>query len=98
MELNKFFGTCPNYTVVLNWLLMKVFRLVTYPLLCIAPVLFSGCVSPNQQPRVIHLLKSKDLHERFYPYLREFGADNDPDHVFILTNGVLRISGQHYGY
>jgi len=25
-------------------------------------------------------------------------VDKDPDQVFTLTNGVLRISGQHYGY
>jgi hypothetical protein len=25
-------------------------------------------------------------------------VDNDPDHIFTLTNGVLRVSGQHYGY
>jgi hypothetical protein len=25
-------------------------------------------------------------------------VDKDPDNVFTLTNGVLRISGQHYGY
>jgi len=45
----------------------------------------------------IHLLGGKDLSQ-FYSFLRDFGTDKDPDHVFTLTNGVLRISGQHYGY
>src|SRR6185436_119989 len=31
-------------------------------------------------------------------FLKDFGADKDPDQVFTLTNGVLHISGQHYGY
>jgi hypothetical protein len=34
----------------------------------------------------------------FYSYLRDLGMDNDPAHVFTLTNGVLHITGQHYGY
>jgi hypothetical protein len=46
---------------------------------------------------VVHLLNGKDLNE-FYPFLKGLGANNDPDHVFTMTNGFLRISGQHYGY
>src|SRR5438045_1754296 len=59
--------------------------------------LLSGCVSPSRETRVVHLFNGKDLNG-FYPYLKEFGADNDPDHVFTVTNGLLRISGQYYGY
>lgn len=47
--------------------------------------------------RVLHLL-SGDKEKTFYTYLKNFGVDNDPDRVFTLTNGLLRISGQHYGY
>ena len=50
----------------------------------------------GQQPPPIRLLQQE--RSAFYSYLREFGADNDPDHVFPLTNGVLHITGQHYGY
>jgi hypothetical protein len=46
---------------------------------------------------VVHLLKGNDLSP-FYSFLKDFGLDKDPDQVFSLTNGVLRISGQHYGY
>ena len=57
-----------------------------------------GCASTSPaHAKVIHLLNGKDL-SAFYPFLKDFGATNDPDHVFTLTNGVLRISGQHYGY
>src|SRR2546421_3307696 len=50
-----------------------------------------------QEPAVIHLL-SGNARSNFYSFLKDFGAEKDPDHVFTLTNGVLRISGQHYGY
>jgi hypothetical protein len=53
----------------------------------------AGCATTPR--RVIHLLRDND---RFYPYLEKFGLNNDPDHVFQWNNGVLHISGQHYGY
>ena len=73
-------------------------RPAVYCLLFMLVVLLGGCVSPDKKPRVTHLLKSKDLNTTFYSYLKEFGPENDPDHVFTLTDGMLRISGQHYGY
>src|SRR5947209_15869473 len=76
---------------------MKLFRLVLPCLLCLVSTLLSGCISPNKNRQVVHLLNHKDLNN-FYSYLKEFGRDNDPDHVFTLTNGMLRISGQYYGY
>src|SRR5207245_2540090 len=46
---------------------------------------------------VTHLLRGED-RSGFYSFLQGFGVDKDPDNVFTLTNGTLRISGQHYGY
>lgn len=57
----------------------------------------TGCVSVSSRSTVRHLLNGRDLNA-FYPFLKEFGADHNPDGVFTLTNGLLRISGQHYGY
>src|SRR5689334_2656853 len=52
----------------------------------------------TQKPApVLHLL-SQDKETTFYTFLKDFGADKDPNHVFTLTNGVLRISGEYYGY
>ena len=51
----------------------------------------------KDEPGVVRLLQGNDLSP-FYTFLKEFGRDNDPDRVFTLSNGVLRISGQHYGY
>ncbi len=60
---------------------------------CLA--LLSGCVSrTSRSTRANNLLQPHLL----YSYLREHGPENDPDHVFQWNKGVLRISGQHYGY
>lgn len=63
----------------------------------LALIASTGCRSVDGNPGVIRLIQGNDLSP-FYSFLRDFGVDNDPDNVFILTNGVLRISGQHYGY
>lgn len=53
--------------------------------------------STARHSNVIHLLTEQDRHP-LYTYLTDFGKENDPDRVFSLTNGLLHISGQHYGY
>jgi len=60
-------------------------------------ILTTSCLSTVHDKEVIHLLHGDD-RTGFYSFLTEFGVDKDPDHVFTLTNGVLHISGQHYGY
>lgn len=49
------------------------------------------------EEKVIHLINGKDLSP-FYSYTTNFGVDNDPDHVFTVQDGLVRISGQHMGY
>ena len=66
-------------------------------LLLAAGLLVAGCRSTPASREPIHLLNGTDL-SHFYSFLKDSGKDNDPDHVFTLTNGVLRISGEHYGY
>ncbi len=76
----------------------RFFSLLAIVVLLLAVV--SGCkTSPNTGSKgVVHLLNGRDL-DAFYPFLKEFGTNNDPDKVFTMTSaGVLRISGQHYGY
>src|SRR6476646_2682837 len=69
-----------------------------FPLLVSFAVSFLvGFATHPSTGKVVHLLNHKDLNG-FYSYLRDFGPGNDPDHVFTLTNGLLHISGQHYGY
>jgi hypothetical protein len=49
------------------------------------------------QEHVVHLLNGADLNS-FYSYFKEYGVQKDPDQVFTITNGMLRISGRHLGY
>ena len=59
-------------------------------------LLGAGCQSAGSKVAPVHLLQQE--RGAFYSFLQGFGVDNDPDHVFTLTNGVLRASGQHFGY
>jgi hypothetical protein len=53
----------------------------------------TGCVSSKKQ-NVVHLLQP----ENFYYYVQGFGVNNDPKKVFTWENGILRASGEHYGF
>lgn len=64
-------------------------------LLNLATVITCSAAETNQN--VIHLLQGND-RTPFYSFLKDFGVDKDPDNVFTLTNGVLHITGQYYGY
>ena len=59
-------------------------------------LLVTACKSAPSESAPIHLLQQE--RSAFFSYLRDLGMDNDPDKVFTLTNGVLHITGQHYGY
>jgi hypothetical protein len=66
-------------------------------LISAAALFFANCASVRTAEKPIQLISGND-RAPFYSFLRDFGVDKDPDQVFTLTNGVLRISGQHYGY
>jgi hypothetical protein len=74
-----------------------IFLVFTAAALCVEPGCKSGTKSGASEAGVIHLLGGNDL-SGFYTYLKESGINKDPDSVFLWTNGVLRISGQHFGY
>ncbi|MBM3779776.1 MAG: DUF1080 domain-containing protein [Acidimicrobiia bacterium] len=44
----------------------------------------------------IKLFNGKDL-SGLYTWLRKLGKNNDPNNVFTVNNGVMRISGEIYG-
>jgi hypothetical protein len=56
-------------------------------------VVLTGCTTPKAD-KVIHLLEPQN----FYSFLRDFGRDKDPNHVFNWENGMLHITGQDFGY
>lgn len=45
----------------------------------------------------VKLFNNKNL-KGFYTWTEKHGVYHDPDNVFTVTNGLLRISGQHRGY
>lgn len=53
----------------------------------------TGCISSKNQD-VVHLLRP----ENFYSYVQGFGVNQDPDKVFTWENGILHVSGEHYGF
>ena len=44
----------------------------------------------------VRLFNGKDL-SGWYVFLKGLGRNNDPDKVFTVQDGVLRVSGQHWG-
>ena len=44
----------------------------------------------------IKLFNGKDLTS-FYTWLKGIGKNNDPDKVFTVAEGMIRVSGQHFG-
>lgn len=45
----------------------------------------------------VSLFNGEDL-TGFYTFLREQGVDNDPDGVFQVVDGMIRVSGKEWGY
>ena len=72
-------------------------RRVLSCLLAACSLALVSCATEKQNGKVVHLIQSND-RSPFYTFLKDIGRDTDSDNVFTLTNGVLRISGEHYGY
>ncbi len=49
-----------------------------------------------QVTRPIKLFNGKDL-TNFYTFLRTKGKNNDPDKVFTVVDGMIRVSGTEFG-
>ena len=56
--------------------------------------LFSARAEPVTKP--IKLFNGKDL-ANFYTYLRGHGKDKDPEKVFTVQDGAIRVSGEIFG-
>jgi pentatricopeptide repeat protein len=73
-------------------------------------VLASGCVllgllglvlavpgrAVSADDGVIHVFNGKDL-SHFYTWLKGLGKNNDPDKVFTVHDGMVRVSGKIFG-
>ncbi|MBI5775266.1 MAG: DUF1080 domain-containing protein [Verrucomicrobia bacterium] len=49
-------------------------------------------------PAPVHLFNGKRLDDNFYTWIKKSGVYVDPDKVFSVKDGELRISGKHEGY
>ncbi|MFI3321118.1 MAG: DUF1080 domain-containing protein [Rikenellaceae bacterium] len=75
-------------------------------LLCAASLLFfsatnlfaedSPKTNPSENSEVIKLFNGKNL-DNWYTYLRDRGKNVDPNGVFTVKDGLLRISGEEWG-
>jgi hypothetical protein len=75
-------------------------RIAKLPIALVIAFLACGAhpaLSEKKEGEVIHLMNGKDLSP-FYTYLKDFGRDKIPDEVFSIQDGILHISGQHWGY
>jgi hypothetical protein len=52
--------------------------------------------TPQKQSTPIHLFNGKNL-DGWYTFLQKSGRDNDPQKVFSVTNGMIRIGGEEWG-
>lgn len=69
-----------------------------YCLVCSQPVRFLSFPAPRKSRTKGSPPNPGNDRSQFYTFLKDIGRDTDSDNVFTLTNGVLRISGEHYGY
>src|SRR5216684_3593750 len=61
-------------------------------------VLMIGLLSARAKPvtKPIKLFNGKDL-ANFYTYLRGHGKNKDPENVFTVKDGAIRVSGEIFG-
>jgi len=61
-----------------------------------ALVVFSASLYAEPVTKPIKLFNGKDM-TNFYTYLVKLGKNNDPQKVFTVVDGAIRVSGEVYG-
>jgi hypothetical protein len=69
-------------------------RTLVFSTLSIALIALALAADPVTQP--IKLFNGKDL-TGFYTYLLKYGKNNDPEKVFTVQDGMIRVSGKVFG-
>ncbi len=69
-----------------------------YRSLLVLPLLALGVAALPAEPvtQPIKLFNGKDL-SNFYTWLKPHGKNSDPNKVFTIEDGILRVSGQDWG-
>jgi len=73
----------------------KMMKRISYTLITILFLAFAFKQLAAQEFKP--LFNGKDL-TGWYSFLRSSGKDNDPDTVFSVSNGLLKITGKQFGY
>ena len=68
-------------------------RYILYILVACSPCFILRATAQEFKP----IFNGKDL-EGWYTFLKSKGVRNDPDTVFSVQNGLLRITGKEFGY
>src|SRR5579864_2569562 len=53
-------------------------------------------LAADEDAKAIKLFNGKDL-TNFYTFLKKYGKNNDPEKVFTVKDGMIRISGKVFG-
>ncbi|MCB9768423.1 MAG: DUF1080 domain-containing protein [Candidatus Omnitrophica bacterium] len=61
-----------------------------------APLFISLGAFGKPVTETVHLVNGKDLSP-FYVFLKGIGRDDNKDNVFSIEDGMLKITGQHWG-
>jgi hypothetical protein len=70
--------------------------LVLFLFVCSLSVHARASKIPAHGPAIV-LFDGKDLSQ-FDTFLRSAGLNSDPNHVFVVENGVVHVSGTEFGY
>jgi hypothetical protein len=93
----RFLTRCVQAASRWVWSKLRAYSGFWFSLIAIFVVASRMCSGADTNGSVIHLLQGTD-RTPFYSFLKDFGVDKDPENVFSLTNGILHITGQYYGY
>ena len=91
-----FFAKCRNFFMKK----IMIIQIVFVGCILFFPEPGSSQVSKKLTPVIpsatVHLFNGKNL-DGWYTYLQKNGRDNDPQKVFSVTHGMLRIGGEEWG-
>ena len=74
----------------------KICSLLVFFCVCLLSVNARSKDIPAHGPAIV-LFDGKDLSQ-FDTFLRSAGLNSDPNHVFVVENGAVHVSGTEFGY
>lgn len=100
MLQSRFHHSLPTVlTFTLSFLTLFLSLLIVYPS---QPAEAEQGLVPTGSPDserdgFVSMFNENDF-ENWYTFIPEYGKNNDPDNVFSISEGVIHVTGQHFGY